>query len=278
MQPDADDLARLEHRFEPTFSGSYHEHLWIQESLTPFWEDLWFTDILYKVKGGKEATVYCCEAHPSAGVELIAAKVFRPRMFRAMRNDSLYKLGRGYLDADAKPLLDRRAHRALRKGSRVGKQLDTASWIQHEYQALRDAHAAGAEVPRPLACSTNAILMEYIGDRSGAAPILQALTLAGDEAEALLTRLLESVERLLERHRIHADLSAYNVLVWEGRPVLIDFPQTVDAVRHPTAFELLVRDLDRLCGYFRRQGVTRDPVELAGELWSTCLGGRAPWS
>ena len=53
-----------------------------------FYEDKWFTDVLYRVKAGKEATVYCCQAGPAVGHELIAAKVYRPRMFRAMRNDS----------------------------------------------------------------------------------------------------------------------------------------------------------------------------------------------
>mgnify|MGYP000925870685 CR=1 FL=1 len=55
------------------------------------------TDVLHQVKGGKEATVYCCAAHPSTGVDLIAAKVYRPREFRQLRNDAQYRQGRRIL-------------------------------------------------------------------------------------------------------------------------------------------------------------------------------------
>ena len=71
--------------FRPTFTGGRQEQRWIEESLGGFFADGWLTDILYRVKGGKEATVYCCKAHPATGHDLIAAKVFRPRMFRAIR-------------------------------------------------------------------------------------------------------------------------------------------------------------------------------------------------
>jgi catechol 2,3-dioxygenase-like lactoylglutathione lyase family enzyme len=43
-------------------------------------------DVLRRVKGGKEANVYCCRTHPSTGVDLLAAKLYRPRMFRNLRS------------------------------------------------------------------------------------------------------------------------------------------------------------------------------------------------
>ena len=84
----------LKDQFTPTFTGSRQEQRWIKDALGEFYAERWFTDVLYRVQGGKEATVYCCRAHPATGLDLIAAKVFRPRMFRAMKNDSLYKIGR----------------------------------------------------------------------------------------------------------------------------------------------------------------------------------------
>lgn len=257
----------LEGEFRPTFTGTRQEQQWIQEALGEFYVERWFTDVLYRVKGGKEATVYCCRAHPLTGRDLIAAKVFRPRMFRAMRNDALYKQGRGILDSDAKRVLDRRSLLALKKKTRYGKILDSTSWCRHEFQALHELHEAGADVPEPLAVSTNAILMEYVGDDVQAAPILQTLSFEREDAEAIFERLIQNVEILLSRYVIHADLSAYNVLYRDGDVWIIDLPQAIDAIHHPRAFELFSRDVDRLCRYFVRQGVDVEPMGLSLELW-----------
>jgi RIO kinase 1 len=258
--------------FHPTFTGGRQERLWIQQSLGDFYADHWFSDVLYRVKGGKEATVYCCRAHPATGFDLLAAKVFRPRMFRAMRNDSLYKLGRPILDTSAKTVYDTRSLRALKKKSRYGKKLDTISWCQHEFGALQDLHEAGADVPQPLATAPNAILMEFVGDEERGAPILHSLRLEPDEAQRLYDRLVENIEILLSCYRVHADLSAYNVLYWEGEIRIIDLPQAVDALRHPDAFTLFARDVDRLCRYFTRCGLPTDPAGLAHNLWARWIG------
>ena len=42
------------------------------------------TDVLGIIDDGKEATVYCCEADPSTGFELLAAKVYRAQRFTAI--------------------------------------------------------------------------------------------------------------------------------------------------------------------------------------------------
>jgi hypothetical protein len=75
--------------FNPTFSSSRYEREWILNYLGEFYQDHHITDVLHQVKGGKEATVYCCAAHPSTGLQLLAAKIYRPQVFRAMRNDAL---------------------------------------------------------------------------------------------------------------------------------------------------------------------------------------------
>jgi RIO kinase 1 len=110
--------------------------------------------------------------------------------------------------------------------------------------------------------------MEYVGDEVRGAPVLQTLSLEPEEARGLFVRLVRSVEILLRCFRVHADLSAYNVLYWEGDVWLIDLPQCVDAMRHPEAFSLFRRDIDRLCGYFGRQGLEVDATDLAIRLWS----------
>ncbi len=269
--PTTNDVT-FEEQFDPTFTGSRQERKWIRESLNEFWEDQLMTDVLYRVKGGKEATVYCCRAHVKTRRPLVAAKVFRPRMFRAMRNDSLYKQGRGMMDGEGKLVLDRRSLLALKKKTTYGKLLDTASWCMHEYRSLVDLHEAGADVPKPWAWGPNAILMDYIGDEDGAAPILQKLRLDKEEAKTLFDRLIRNVEIFLGTFRVHADLSPYNILYWEGEIRIIDLPQVVDALRHPDAFGLFRRDMDRVCAYFEKQGVRTDATELTHDLWKTWVG------
>ncbi|MEN8148714.1 MAG: RIO1 family regulatory kinase/ATPase [Planctomycetota bacterium] len=271
MSTSTNDL-RFEESFEPTFTGSRQERKYIRQSLGEFWEDRLFTDVLYRVQGGKEANVYCLEAGPKMGRALIAAKVFRPRMFRAMRNDSFYKLGRGIMDGEGKQVFDGRSLRALAKKTRYGKRLDTASWVMHEYGLLEELHEAGADVPKPIAWGPNVILMEFIGDEDGPAPILSSVRLDRAEAEPVFERILASVEEMLRCYRVHGDLSAYNVMLRDGEPVIIDFPQAVDAHRHPNAFMVFSRDIDRLCGYFTKQGVPTDPIGLAHDMWEEWVG------
>src|SRR5690349_4063730 len=97
-----------EHEFRPSFTGSKHEQQWIMEYLGLFYEDHVISDVLRQVKGGKEATVYCCRADPSIGVDLIAAKVYRPRMFRQLRNDAVYRKGRETIGEEGKEVRGRR--------------------------------------------------------------------------------------------------------------------------------------------------------------------------
>jgi RIO kinase 1 len=66
---------------------------------------------------------------------------------------------------------------------------------------------------------------------------------------------------------IHADLSAYNVLVWQGRPHVIDLPQAVDAAVHPLARDLLLRDVRNVTRHFARYGIPDDGQAIAESLW-----------
>jgi RIO kinase 1 len=264
---------KVEIQFEPSLNAAYHETQWVQDALCGFYADQWLTDVIYRVKPGKEATVYCCTAHPSKGLELIAAKVYRPRIFRAMRNDAMYREGREMLDGWGKAIRDRRAKLAIRKKTRFGKQLTATSWTHNEYQTLCLLHRAGADVPKPLACADNAILMEYVGEAAQPAPTLHDVRIEPREARPLFDRLLRNIELFLSHACIHADLSAYNVLYWKGDIKIIDMPQAVNANTNPNAFFLLARDIERICQYFARYGVAPNPSTLAAELWRRFVRG-----
>jgi RIO kinase 1 len=109
--------------------------------------------------------------------------------------------------------------------------------------------------------------MEYVGDEDGPAPQLKDVVPTGDDARRWFDWALWNVEALLRQHLVHADLSPYNVLVWDGRLRIIDLPQAVDARTNRNARDLLDRDVGNLCRHFARVGIDRDPARVSAELW-----------
>jgi len=256
-----------------TYTPTDPERIYLLESLGGFFEDQWLTDILYKVRVGKEATCYCCRAKADTGVDLVAAKVYRPAAFRAMRNDWYYRLGRTMTTGGRGVAYRGRVQRALKKHTAFGKSVERVSWSSNEFQLLTTLHELGADVPKPLASSENAILMEYLGDESQAAPTLHMISLEPAEAKLQFDRVMENITLMLRHYIVHADLSAHNILYWNGVARLIDLPQAVAADRHPGAFELLARDVDHVCRYFAKQGISRNPTELSIDLWQRMQRG-----
>jgi serine/threonine-protein kinase RIO1 len=64
--------------------------------------------------------------------------------------------------------------------------------------------------------------------------------------------------RGLARHGLtHGDLSAYNVLVHDGRLLLIDLPQVVDVIGNPQGPAFLTRDLARVTEWFAARAARR---------------------
>lgn len=259
-------------KWNPTFLAAQRDAPWILSALERFYEEDLITDILGVVKSGKEATVYCCAAHPALGVEKVAAKVYRPRMFRSLKNDAVYRMSRIQRDADGREARGERYLKAARKSAK-GRAAQVTWWIDYEYETQRRLYDAGADVPRPIAHIGNSILMEFIGGDEGAAPTLREVELERDEAQPLLDRLLRNIELALAYDRIHGDLSAYNLLYWRGDVTIIDFAQAVDPRYNQDVFPFLARDVERVCRYFARYGVVADPSEIAADMWRRYLSG-----
>jgi RIO kinase 1 len=218
------------------------------------------TEVLYLVKSGKEATVYCCKAGPKLGTELVAAKVYRPAQNRNFKNDTIYQEGR--------VILKERVRRAVGKKTRFGREAHFALWIGYEFEHLKMLHKAGAATPQPYRLAESAILMEFLGDHQQAASILNRISLEPEEVQPLFGFMMREVELWLKCNLIHADLSPFNILYWEGQLKVIDFPQAVDPRFNPNAYSLLERDIDKLCHYWTRYGLEADATQLAKELWT----------
>lgn len=224
------------------------------------------TDVLYVVRSGKEATVYCCRGADAYGGGLVAAKVYRPLERRNFHNDAIYQKGR-----DA--ALSSRSKRALANKSRHGREVQYGTWINAEFQTMRMLHAAGADVPEVFSHSNGAILMEYFGDEDTAAPMLNRLTLPREHADRYLRQIIDNITLWLANGLVHGDLSPYNLLYCEDRIVAIDFPQAVDSRINPKARLLLGRDLENVCGYFVKYGIRADAARIANALWANYQTG-----
>jgi RIO kinase 1 len=239
---------------------------WIKPALDAFYRQGLVTDILREVKSGKEATVFLCQPHPSLGADSLALKVYSPAMFRRMRGDRVYRLGRQSTLPRRTVSRDRSALLAETKNPR-GRNAQFAQWVDYEYTTHLELYQAGARVPRPYAHHGNAILMEFLGDNNGVAPMLHNIDLSPRLAQTLFDRLINDVRLFLLRHRIHGDLSPYNILYWRQRAWIIDFGRAVDARNGDEALPLLERDIDRICAYFAAFGVCSRPQRLTQSLW-----------
>jgi len=264
LEPQADDV----NAFEFTYNASRHERSWLIDSLGSFYEQQWLDDVLRMIKGGKEASVYLCTANPSTQENFVAAKVYRPRRFRNLKNDHLYREGRANLDSDGHKIVDHGAIHAINKRTDFGLRLMHTSWMQHEYQTMQILFAAGADVPVPYACDNNAILMSYIGEKDLEAQTMNQIDLNRDEGILLFERVLKNIEIMLANDRIHGDLSAYNILYWAGKITIIDFPQAISPHENRNAYIIFERDVTRICEYFAKQGVDVKPHTIATDMWT----------
>jgi RIO kinase 1 len=254
--------------FAAAVQFSKYERNRLREHLAPFYQKELIVDVVHRIRAGKEATVYACTGHPNTGRAVIAAKLYRERSLRGARNAGEYQDGRAMLDKDGNAA-GFHSHRHDWRGAREPKaEVTQTSWLMHEFTLLQAMHARGGDVPEPIEHAEHALLMEFIGDGTDAAPMLNDVELEAGEANQLFERVVFNIELLLQLGWVHGDLSGYNILYNQGRVVLIDFPQVVDSRNNPKARALFDRDVKRVAQCFARGEGSIDHEHLAQQLWS----------
>ncbi|RMF07238.1 serine protein kinase RIO [Candidatus Woesearchaeota archaeon] len=136
------------------------------------------------------------------------------------------------------------------------------AWTQREYRNLLKARMAGARVPTPFAFRSNVLLEEFIGSveeqdnslKYKPAPKLKDVDLDTESAEKMLSGVLEQMRILAKNGMVHGDLSAFNILVRNNLPVIIDMSQST-TVDDPQFEELLLRDCRNVVSFFSRAGI-----------------------
>src|ERR1700704_2915477 len=72
----------------------------------------------------------------------------------------------------------------------------------------------------------------------------------------LWDQLVQALTALARDGLAHGDLSAYNLLVHDGRLVMIDLPQVVDVIANPRGDWYLTRDAENIGRWFTARGLT----------------------
>src|SRR5881628_2503489 len=144
----------------------------------------------YPVSTGKEANVF-----HATGPDGIANATFR--------NISVY------IDGDPR---FKKVKRAIRP--------TLWAWAQKEYKNLVRMEDAGVRVPTPERVHNNVLVMEYIGDETQPAPALREVRL--EDPTAVYADVVANLQAIRKAELVHADMSEYNLLWWDGRVVVID--------------------------------------------------------
>jgi RIO kinase 1 len=214
-------------------------------------------EALRPLMSGKEAQVYLV----IAGGQECVAKVYKDAHNRTFKHRSTYTEGR--------KVRNTRDQRAMGKGSRHGRAQEEAAWRSTEVEMIYRLSDANVRVPKPHNFVDGVLVMELIKDEGGLpAPRLGDLTmLSASEATAIFEQLLAEVVRMLCAGVVHGDLSDFNVLMGADGPVIIDFPQAVDASSNQNAKKLLMRDVDNLHRFMARFVPGQAALPYAQEMW-----------
>jgi RIO kinase 1 len=218
------------------------------------------------LKTGKEADVHLIERGiPGTGRScLLAAKRYRATEHRLFHRDAGYVEGRRVRES--------RVTRAMATRTAFGRQALAGQWATAEFNALVGLWTAGAElgcvaVPYPVQLLGTEVLLEFIGEPDGtAAPRLAQLRPPVDELADLWRQLVDALVVLARTGLAHGDLSPFNILVHNGRLVLIDLPQVVDIVSNPQGPQFLARDVAVVATWFGKRGLPVDAESLTATL------------
>ncbi len=136
-------------------------------------------------------------------------------------------------------------------------------WAKKEYKNLELLRQAKVRAPLPFKCTRNILVMSYIGDAAKPAPMLKDVLLRNPQK--VFDELMVFIERMYRNKVVHADLSAFNILLFRQKPYLIDAGQAV-LLDHPASQEFLKRDIHNIVSYFKKYDITCNETEFLKNL------------
>lgn len=224
------------------------------ETIRTLFELGYITEIVAELKSGKEATAYVARN----GETSVLVKLYRDLSSQVFKHNDIYREG--------ETVNSGRAAYAIKR--RKGMSLLQYEWVMSEYARLWELWRAGLNVPQPLvgpesnlyAETVPAVLMTLIGSEDAPAPRLSDLRLSPTEAQSAWEQSVRGMAQLLRLGYVHGDYSAYNLLWWQEKVYIIDFPQ-LTTQQNPNFSALLQRDAQSLSQSFRKHGIQCTPEE-----------------
>jgi RIO kinase 1 len=228
----------------------------VPKRLKPLIEEGLIDKVLGSLMSGKEAQVFLVRC----GGVTRCAKVYKDVANRSFKNAVQYQEGR--------KIRNSRRQRAIEKRSKFGRDQQEVVWQRAEVDALYKLDDAGVRVPKPYGLFDGVLLMELITDGYGdVAPRLNDITMSPEQAIKDHGTLMTYVLRMLCAGLVHGDLSEFNVLQDENGPVIIDFPQVVDASSNNNAKTMLQRDVRNITQYYSQYASELLETHYAEEMW-----------
>ena len=135
------------------------------------------------------------------------------------------------------------------------------TWNQKEFSNLQLCEEAGVNSPRPIEFIRNILVMTFIGEDGIPAPLLRER--APEDPQTFYEQVLDEMQLMWQKAGLaHGDLSEYNIMISDERPVIFDVSQAMLTI-HPLAQVLVERDIQNVNYNFKRLGAEiRDPGEL----------------
>ncbi|WP_404305580.1 PA4780 family RIO1-like protein kinase [Neorhodopirellula lusitana] len=228
----------------------------VPQRIKPLIEDGLVDKVLGSLMSGKEAQVFLVRC----GDETRCAKVYKDVAKRSFKNAVQYQEGR--------KIRNSRRQRAMEKRSKFGRDQQEDVWQRAEVDALIKLYDAGVRVPKTYGFFDGVLLMELITDGDGdVAPRLNDITMSAEQAVKDHATVMIYVLRMLCAGLVHGDLSEFNVLQDKTGPVIIDFPQVVNASGNNNAKTMLQRDVRNITQYYAQYAPELAESHYAEEMW-----------
>jgi len=130
------------------------------------------------------------------------------------------------------------------------------AWTKKEFKNLERLKKIRVSAPRPIIFNNNVLVMEYIGDEQSPAPLLKDVVLKNPKK--VFDKIISSISKMYKKaNLVHADISAYNILMHNDKPYIIDLGQGV-LIEHPNSLVFLKRDIKNIVSYFKKYNIHAD--------------------
>jgi len=191
----------------------------------------YYDELIHLISLGKEGNVFLAKR----GDDFVCVKIYRlqtcdfNRMVDYLKSDPLY------------------ANFAARRREVI------FAWAQKEYRNLITLYENKVKVPKPLTCEKHVLVMEFIGDNEGN-PAKQLLKEYPENLDECMNTIINYMKQMHKLKMVHGDLSEYNILIKDDKPVIIDVSQTTSS-KNLNFNEYLERDCKNIARFCKKVGV-----------------------